>query len=233
MKNKEFNPFLRGIIIVAVLIALLVGAYYAVGGISYLKHKNDVAITDSELKALFAELVPRAEKVNEIVFGTGLEISPDAEKALVTEDESSAQYRPVADTAEYKSVDEIRKAAAEVYSEAYLKSVVNVVAFDGYTDEEKPEVASSTINPRYKDIKNTDGEVKLNADITYKPYKLTAVYNADSVKVSENELEKNGMFWRVSKVKVDIEYTMDGKTANRTVTIVKESDGWKLDEPLY
>lgn len=231
MSSKERSPFVRGIWIVVIAIAVIAVTVHAIGEFSYLAKKDERTLTDSEIVALMNDLIPKADEVNEIIWGAGLPVSPDAEGILQTQE--GAQYRNVADDAKYRTIAEIKAKIGEVYSEDFIKKTINPVAFDGNTDKDEPEVASSTIYPRYKEVKNQNGEVKLNIDITHKVYESKTEFKPETAVFAGNELKKVGLFWQIDKINCKMKATVDGVEREITLAIVDDGNGYRLDEPTY
>lgn len=217
------------LICVLAAIALICGAII---GVSYIKTKKAVLINDEEAKVLFEDLIPKSEEVNDIIWGAGLPIKADAASAVQTV--TGAQYRPVDSGVPYKSVDELRAAVAEVYSADYISKTIAPIAFDGNKDEDKPEVASSDIEPRYTMVKDVaSGEMMLARDIMKEGFTLQTKIDPSSAHVMEHIVERNGLFWHVTRVKIGCSATVAGKPTTLTVGIVKDADGWRLDDPTY
>lgn len=69
-------------------------------------------MTDEEAQKILMELVPKSEELNKIFWGEGLPVEDETNEALNSV--TSAQYRAVAQDSEYKSIEDIKK-AAEVF----------------------------------------------------------------------------------------------------------------------
>ncbi len=170
-------------------------------------------ITDSEAQQILTELLPKAEEINEIIWGKGLPIEPGQDEALKTV--TAAQYRTVAKDAPYQSTEELKGAICAVYSEAFFNNTIKYACFEGADDA--LEDTQAQMYPRYKD---NDAGV-LIVDITNPGFEITTKIDASSAKVVSAESDNK------QTVEVD---TNNGKMK---IVIVNEGSGWKLDTPTY
>ncbi len=170
-------------------------------------------IADTEAQAILTELLPKAEEINDIIWGTGLPIEPGQDEALKTV--TAAQYRTVAKDAPYQSTEELKTAIAEVYSDAFIENTVNYTCFEGADDA--LEDTEAQMYPRYKD---NDAGV-LIVDITNPGFELTTEIDPASARVVSAESD--------NKQTLEVE-TNNGKIK---LVIVKQENGWRLDTPTY
>ncbi|MBQ4601673.1 MAG: hypothetical protein IJB24_02325 [Clostridia bacterium] len=170
-------------------------------------------ISDTEAQNILIELMPKAEEINEIIWGKGLPIEPGQDEALKTV--TAAQYRTVATDAPYQSTEELKTAIAEVYSDAFIANTVNYTCFEGADDA--LEDTEAQMYPRYK---NNDAGV-LIVDITNPGFEITTKIDPASAKVVSAESD--------NKQTVEVE-TNSGKIK---LVIVKQENGWRLDTPTY
>ena len=170
-------------------------------------------ITDTEAQQILISLIPKAEEINEIIWGKGLPIEPGQDEALKTV--TAAQYRTVATDAPYQSTEELKTAIAEVYSDAFIANTVNYTCFEGADDA--LEDTEAQMYPRYKD---NDAGV-LIVDITNPGFEITTKIDPASAKVVSAESD--------NKQTVEVE-TNSGKIK---IVIVKQENGWRLDTPTY
>ena len=203
--------------------------YGAAVGIGYLVTRNSRPITDVELTARMEELIPRAADLNEIIWGAGLPVDPDAAPTLNSV--TGAQYRPVAAGSPYKSVAELREAVAKVYSEAFIRDHLNYVLFDG------DEGIVNEYRPRYSDLRlvNDDGTTRdiLGIDVMYKGFDLKAELDPATVRFVSRELEWNGIWWDAGRIIVAVTETYGGVPSERTLSLREQNGAWYLDEPTY
>ena len=185
-------------------------------------------MTDEEAQKILMELVPKSEELNKIFWGEGLPVEDETNGALNSV--TSAQYRAVSQDCEYKSIDDIKKAAESVYSSDYL-SQVYAAAFGEYEiqtgkkgEEETGEVNAeelglNTLNARYIEEKGV-----LYKDITYSEYTLTTEIDETSAKVV-----KSGLGLIICRV----DCTVDGEKKTMEIALRNENDIWLIDSPTY
>ncbi len=170
-------------------------------------------ISDGEAQQILSELLPKAEKINDIIWGKGLPVEPGQDDALKTV--TAAQYRTVASDAPYQSTEELKVAIAEVYSDAFIVNTVNYTCFEGADDA--LEDTEAQMYPRYKD---NDAGV-LIVDITNPGFEITTKIDPASARVVSAESD--------NKQTLEVE-TNNGKIK---LVIVKQENGWRLDTPTY
>lgn len=170
-------------------------------------------ITDKEAQNILAELLPKAEEINDIIWGKGLPVEPGQDGPLKTV--TAAQYRTVAKDAPYQSTEELKAAISAVYSDAFIANTINYACFEGADDA--LEDTQAQMYPRYKD---NDAGV-LIVDITNPGFEITTKIDPASAKVISAER--------------DNKQTLEVKTNNGKIkiVIVNEGSGWKLDTPTY
>ncbi len=170
-------------------------------------------ITDEEARSILTQLLPKAEEINEIIWGEGLPIEPGQDEALKTV--TAAQYRTVATDAPYQSTEELKSAIAGVYSQAFIENTINYACFVGADDA--LEDTEAQMYPRYKD--NDEGV--LIVDITNPGFEISTKIDPLSAKVISAESD--------TKQTLEVE-TNNGKIK---LVIVNEGSGWRLDTPTY
>ncbi|MBQ4562210.1 MAG: hypothetical protein IJA55_07805 [Clostridia bacterium] len=173
-------------------------------------------ITDDEARAILEELIPKAEIINDIVWGVGLDIEPGQDEALNTV--TAAQYRTVAKNSPYQSTEELKAAIAEVYSDAFIANTIEYACFTGADDA--LENTEAQMYPRYAD--GNDGV--LVVDITNKGFELTTKIDPASAKVVS---AKRG------KQNIEVKATVGGEETTLIIVLVQQESGWRLDTPTY
>ncbi|MBQ8402694.1 MAG: hypothetical protein IJX14_12280, partial [Clostridia bacterium] len=94
------------------------------------------SVSEADVSAALAELIPASYPLNEIYFGEGLPISDDRADveafyaAAGMDNDISLNYHPVAPDCGYASVEEIKTATLEVFSESYADYLFTM-AFNG------------------------------------------------------------------------------------------------------
>lgn len=198
----------------AIILATVLALGAVAGGI-YLYKKNANKLTNEEAKQILDDLIPKAEKINGIIWGKGLPVENGTLPAL--DSVTTAQYRTVDSACGYGKVEDLRKAVSEVYSERYIETGINYTAFDGATDENGTEYS---ISPRYTD--NNDG--RLCIDITNSGFNLDTKISTDKTEVKSCDFDK---------VTVEVKATVSGMEVPLDITLVKQENGWRLDTPTY
>lgn len=204
MKNKKFIPIIAA---TAVIILIAVSALII--------FNRTVPITDEKAQTILADLLPKADEINDIVWGAGLPIEPGQSEALNTI--TAAQYRKVAEDCPYQSTEDLKKAIAEVYSDDFIAKTINYTAFEGADDA--LEDTEAQMYPRYLD---DDGI--LWVDITNKGFELTTEIDASSAKVVHEKRKKHT---------VEVKATVAGEETTLSLTLVEQENGWRLDTPTY
>lgn len=185
------------------------------------------SMKNEEARAILAELVPKSQEVNEILWGEGLPLADESNGALTTV--KGAQYRPVASDCGYTSVDKIKELAASVYSADYLKQVY-ATAFGEYETEEdkaEEETGESTaeslgldrLYARYIEEKGV-----LYENITYTKYTLsTVIYPETAIVVDEG----------IGLIVCRVDCLIGEEKSTMKITLREQDGGWLLDSPTY
>lgn len=206
MNNKKFIRFL-------IVAAVIVGGIFL-----FIHFYNDAElISDTEAQKILSELVPKSEKINEIIWGKGLDVAEGQDPKL--ESVTAAQYRLVSEDSPYKNTEELRKAIAEVYSEGFIEKTIEYTAFKG-AEGALEESVSSQMYPRYKD--NDAGQLLI--DITNPGWELNTVIDSSTAKVVDAE--------RGSQT-IEVKATIEGEKTTLKLVIVEQENGWRLDTPTY
>ena len=174
-------------------------------------------ISEAEAELEIKKLVDASYELNEIIYGNGL--------AYYDRIDTQGQlYAPVADSARFKTISDMKVAIRKTFSEDYSK-ILEKTAFEG---QEGGEFGYHN-QPRYietagelmvlKDFYNVDFDSEKYGE--YEGIKVQK-YNTDVIKII-----------KISKRFVEGEInSVDGKTTIR-VTLVLEENGWRLDSPTY
>lgn len=186
------------------------------------------SMKNEEARAILAELVPKSQEVNEILWGEGLPLADESNGALTTV--KGAQYRPVASDCGYTSVDKIKELAASVYSADYLKQVY-ATAFGEYETDEKDKTEAETgestaeslgldrLYARYIEEKGV-----LYENITYTKYTLsTVIYPETAIVVDEG----------IGLIVCRVDCLIGEEKSTMKITLREQDGGWLLDSPTY
>lgn len=205
MKSDRF--FTRNTILaITVLIALIAAV---LGGSYYLRVRNK--LSDAEAKAILDELLPISYQVNEIIWGEGLPVSPDAKDKLETV--TGAQYRAVDPECGYTSIEQLKEEISKVYSPRFIDANINKIMFDGDDD---------MLAARYR-----DGESGIEINIINEGYDAVGKTKIDSASVKVTGAKFDEVYCTVEDV------FEDGSRVERNITLIKTYDGWRLDTPSY
>lgn len=180
------------------------------------------SFTDEEIRTAAAELIEASVPINEIYFGEGLpsvEEDSDAADAFSSEiqtDTTLLSYLPVTEDAGYSSIDSIKEATEEVYSQSYCEYLFEM-AFSGISTED----AEAT----YARYLETDAG-------TLAVHKELSVMDARTYDTEEENIEvlrKSG-----NSAVVEAQSYVDGE-ADVTVEVqmIYEDGAWRLDSPTY
>ena len=185
-------------------------------------------MTDEDAQKILMELVPKSEELNKIFWGEGLPVEDETNEALNSV--TSAQYRAVAQDSEYKSIEDIKKAAESVFSSDYLNQIY-AAAFGEYEDQTQKtedeetgtvnadDLGLNTLNARYIEEKGV-----LYKDITYSEYTLSTEIDETSAKVV-----KSGVGIIICRV----DCTVAGEKKTMEIALRNENDIWLIDSPTY
>lgn len=152
-----------------------------------------------ELVSAVKEIAPKAEELYSVIYGNSLETS------LL---EESNGYYLVTDS-RYQSINSLKAAMKEVFSESYIKVISNT-AFNGVSSDE------GSIGAKFKEV---DGKLYVDPTVTA-DFGEMREFDLDDIKVI-----KQNRF----KAKVAVKSGDD----TLEVTLQKEDGVWKLDSSLY
>lgn len=206
--KKTKSKIIKASIIIGVI--LLIGVLIA-GLVFWLKDMN--RISDKEAREILRELIPKSEKVNELIWGDGIAVA-EGEMPISTTI-TGPQYRRTDPSSGYANTTELYDAIAEVYSTKFINSSIKKTMFDG--DDSDP---SFMLYPRYKD--NDAGELLIN--IVQEGFDTVGEYHIDpdSARVISVDF---------SEITLEVDYINTKRT--REIVIIKQGDEWRLDTPTY
>lgn len=160
------------------------------------------------------ELIEASYEINEIYFGHGLEVTD-------TEVLANTEYWYVAEDCPYKSMDDIKKATAKVYSSDYCEDYLYLIGFEGIANENEEE--SNIAYARFKE--DTKGKLCQMKSASEGGFDLKRTYDFSTITVES---------YVRGKATIKIKSLVDGKEDTEvTLTLVKQADGWRLDSPTY
>ena len=174
-------------------------------------------ISEEEAKLEIKKLVDASYDLNVIIYGEGL---PYYERT----DTIKQLYAPVADTAKYKSISNLKVDIRKTFSESYSK-ILEATAFEG---QEGVEFGYHN-QPRYIEVL---GELMVLKDFYNVDFDSDKYGEYEGIKVQKYNTNVIKIV-KISKRFVEGEITsVDGKTTIR-VTLVLENGEWRLDSPTY
>ena len=166
-----------------------------------------MTLSDAEAKAELEKLLPEAKELTEIFYGQGLPYIPLAE-------DSTDYYAYVSSDSPYKTIGEIKEAAAQVFSEEYLETIYDY-AFVGN------EYNSS----RYFAVTDKNGPTHIKINLKLEPLSLLK-----EIDLSEATVIEGTPASCLVRVKATRE---DGKVIDKEIKLVKQDGKWLLDGAAY
>lgn len=168
---------------------------------------------ESDVREILAPLLEKDVILNGYIWGDSFEVAEEASE--VEKNSSTAYYKAVADDSAYKSCDELRSAAEEIYSADMMK-IIEAFAFEN----------NDTVMSRFCDADSGDVTLKIDVSKNHGSYDLTAHIFLDTLEVTRS----------TSKIiECEVEYTA-GSSGNRrtmTVRLLNEDGTWKLDSQTW
>ena len=171
------------------------------------------AYTDEEAKNILSEVLARDIELNKIIWGEGLSPEKDASEHV---NDSTFYYMEVSMLSKYTSLDELKEAVKETYTEE-LQAILWQYAF-GYEEIE------SDIIPRYSE--NKDGFLTVNvAKASLRKFSVTSVAYLGDAKVKRAKKDM---------IRIEVPFSTDGKTfRKRTLELYLVDGVWKLDTQTW
>ena len=193
-------------------------------------------VSEAEVSAALAELIPASYELNEIYFGEGLPISDNREDveafyaAMGQGTDISLNYHPVSADCGYTTIDEIKEATLAVFSESYSEYLFTL-AFDGISsvfNEDTEEQLTQTVS--YARYMETDGILTVRMDLADEALPLGRTYDTDDITIIRDKLKGEHGY-----VLVEVQSYVDGAPDERVeVKLVRTADGgYRLDSPTY
>ena len=193
-------------------------------------------VSEAEVSAVLAELIPASYPLNEVFFGEGLPISDDRAdveafySAVGMDNDISLNYHPVSPEAPYTTVEEIREATLAVFSESYANYLFTM-AFDGLSsvfNENTEEQLTQTVS--YARYMETDGILTVRMNIGDEAMPLHRTYDTNDIEIIRDKLSGDHGY-----LLVEVQSYVDGQPDVKVeVKLVKNADGqFRLDSPTY
>ena len=183
-----------------------------------------------KLEAIYdrvVELIESSYELNDVFFGEGLpycDRNLDVYESLYSDYATvgyTKDYNIVSSNAKYRSVEEIKRAAEQVYSKALLDSSVYPAMFDGLM-QQNASTGSTYLPARYIQD-NTDLYILMEGEDAYHPTPL--IYDYATMKIIRPS--------NASRVLISINAWEEDSPDNvlqMQLTLVKENNLWLLDK---
>lgn len=170
------------------------------------------AHSDEEIIEAAKTLIEKSYIINEIYYGKGLP---------VTEDDSlgfASKYAIVDTSCGFSTVEDIKKATAEVYASDYCEHLY-VLAFEGISTEDRESVSYARFMDDYTDKLTMLKEIRETGADLKRTYDFSTIIVEKCVR-------------DVATIKVMS--LVDGKEDKELkITLVYENEQWKLSTPTY
>ena len=183
-----------------------------------------------QMRTVLGELLPKSAELNEIYFGKGLPTTRDEDAVRAfyetfDTDIAAISYEPVDPSCGYETVDDIKAATLEVFTEEYASFLFDR-AFTGisavFDEGTETEHRTTAVYAMYLE---QDGFLTKRVNLKDDAIPLGRTYDLDSLEVlRENE----------TGVQVRMESFVDGQPSVDVEMWLTETDaGWRLDSPTY
>jgi hypothetical protein len=186
--------------------------------------------TAEEMRAVLGELLPKSAELNEIYFGKGLPTNRDEDVVRAfyesfDTDIAAISYEPVDHSCGYETVDDIKAATLEVFTEEYAEFLFDR-AFKGISDlfdeGTETEHRSTAVYAMYIE---QDGFLTKRVNLKDDAIPLGRTYDLDSLEV----LRSND-----TGVQVKLKSFFDGQpSVDVEMWLTETENGWRLDSPTY
>ncbi len=192
-------------------------------------------VTEDEIRPVVGELIGKSAELNEIYFGKGLPLSDSAEKyqalyGTFDVDVEQINYHPVAEDCGYSTIDEIKEATLEVFTEGYSEYLFER-AFNGISDVMGEGEAAIHQTAGYAMYLEQDGILTARMDLADGDIlDRNRGYDVDRLEI----VRQKGDYVLV-KVPV-VDFNEDGDSAEVDeveLKLVSTAAGWRLDTPTY
>lgn len=168
---------------------------------------------EGEVREILLPLLQKDAELSSYIWGDAFEIGEEV--STVEKNSLTALYKYVADDSPYKSCDELRAAASEIYSDD-LMAIISAFAFDN----------NDTVMSRFCDADSGDVRLKIDVSQNHGSYNLTAHIFTDTLRVTRST---------ATIIECEVEFSAgdSGERRSMTVKLIKEEDTWKLDSQTW
>ena len=184
----------------------------------------DRSYNENEIRAAAEELVKKAILLNEIFYGEGIHFDRDENTADGAYYEASSYY---IQNVGIETVDDLKDMAREVFSEDYAELIFSTVL--------SPVTDNDYIYSMARYYQKNDALTGENIAIMV--YSEATVYLTDKMEYDYSSVEVTGskgerVYFNIS-VKVTDSETDEDHIMTRSVALVEEKGGWRIDSPTY
>lgn len=223
-KNKSDPKGIQRILPALLAVLLLCCMLPLAAGCSKPKHSAE------EMRAVLEDLLPKSEELNVIYFGKGLPTNRDENAVQAFYDSfdtdiAAISYTPVDPASGYETVDDIKAATLEVFTEEYAQFLFDR-AFTGisavFDEGMQTEHTTTAVYALYLE---QDGYLTKRVNMENDALPLGRTYDLESLEV----LRENG-----TGVQVRLKSFYQGNPSVDVEIWLKETEnGWRLDSPTY
>lgn len=166
-------------------------------------------IDEEEVIDAAKQLIEDSVKINNYIWGPLQEYDETAEPY---DDTSGGEYYPLKDGFPYSSMEELKEAISNVYSEGYCENIFSTLF--KFEDD-----VLGYFSPRYVEM---NGQLYINKN--YSVYELNTVLLTDTIKI----VGSGGYY-----VVISIDYQNGTDSGELELTMLNEENGWRLDTATY
>lgn len=184
----------------------------------------DRSYNEEEVRAAAEELVEKAIVLNEIFYGKGIDFDRDENTSNGAYYEASSYYvRNIG----IETVEDLKDMALGVFSEDYAELIFSTVL--------SPVTDDSYIYGMARYYQKTDAVTGENIAIMV--YSEANVYLTDKMEYDYSSIEVTGskgerVYFNIS-VKVTDSETDEEHIMTRSIALIEEEGGWRIDSPTY
>ena len=187
-------------------------------------------VSAEEMRPVLEELLPKSAELNEIYFGAGLPTNRDEDAVRAfyetfDTDIAAISYEPVDPDCGYETVDDIKAATLEVFTEEYAAFLFDR-AFTGISDlfdeGTETEHRSTAVYAMYLE---QDGFLTKRVNLKDDAIPLGRTYDLDSLEVLRTN--ETGVLVRLKS------FFEGQESVDVELWLTETENGWRLDSPTY
>jgi len=168
--------------------------------------------SDEEIIEAAKELIEKSYVINEIYYGKGLPITEEDSLGF------ASNYAIVDTSCGFASIEDIKKATAEVYAADYCEHLY-VIAFEGLSTEDDQSVCYARFLDDYAD------KLTMLKDVATTGVDLNRTYDFSTIVVEKCVRDM---------ATIKVMSLVDGEEDEElTINLILENGQWKLNTPTY